>query len=168
MKRSKPAPHVYVHYHTYNTQANPCITLLSPVLHGCRPSGGTLPLKHAGSMTRAIASTQHNSNSAPPPSPETYKHYIHRSPQHSHPCAPQRCSMQPINQPTMPACTVSAAVTPGLTLTRSRCPPTSVCLMQTLLVVVNFAWEPQAPTQASRPRLVTVVNTCKAATSIMR
>ena len=30
--------------------------------------------------------------------------------------------------------------------------------------VVNFAWEPQAPTQASQPRLVTVVNTNKAAT----
>ena len=35
--------------------------------------------------------------------------------------------------------------------------------------VVNFgAWEPQAPTPASQPRLVTVVNTCKAAISIMR
>ena len=39
--------------------------------------------------------------------------------------------------------------------------------LQQKLVVVSFAWEPQAPTQASRPRLVTVVNTCKAAPLIM-
>ena len=36
-----------------------------------------------------------------------------------------------------------------------------------VIATVNFAWEPQAPTQASRPRLVTVVSTCKAATLIM-
>ena len=34
-------------------------------------------------------------------------------------------------------------------------PPTSACLTQTVFAVVNFAWEPQAPTPASQPRFVT-------------
>ena len=114
---------------------------------------------------REYSTTQHNSTSPPPPLPETYRHCTPMSRQRLHQYEPQHCSMRPINQLT--ACTVSAAATQGHTLTQFRCPRTSACLTQTLFAAVNSAWEPQALTPASQPRLVTMVNTCKAATSIM-
>ena len=36
------------------------------------------------------------------------------------------------------------------------------------ICVVSIAWEPQAPTPASQPRLTTLVNACKAATKSVR
>ena len=77
-------------------------TLLSPVLHGWPPSGANFLLKWANSMTRAHATTQHNSAFSPQPSPETYRHYNPRSLQHIHLYARQRCSMRPVNNPTTP------------------------------------------------------------------
>ena len=104
-----------------------------PLIHAPIPSATRLTSlwRHLAIETRGVADPE----LSPPPSTTPTLPHHHRqrhtsttSPGHSstHIHAPQRCSMQPINQPIMPACTVSAAVTPGLTLTRSRCPPTSV------------------------------------------
>ena len=81
-KRSQPAPHVCIRQHSYSTLTRHSFTLLSPVLHGLHPSGATLLVECANSMTRAHATTQHNSASPSQPSPETYRHCTPRSRQH--------------------------------------------------------------------------------------